>query len=135
MSTSGLGSNSVRHSVQRRRTSRWAMMPSTVALITYSSTPRSRRPATALGATLAGRGVGVQGGGSHVGGQGRLAGELGWREVAACAHEDAVGVLAEDAAQGGCERHAELLVDRHLANAVDVVLDRILGGDDLVSHL
>src|SRR5262249_20860824 len=46
-----------------------------------------------------------------------------------------VRVLAEDAAQGRGERQADLMVDLALHQAVDIVFDRVFGGDDLVGDL
>ena len=52
-------------------------------------------------------------------------------EVADLADHDDVGILAQDRAQAARERHLDLRVDLRLADAVDVVLDRILDGHDV----
>ena len=79
--------------------------------------------------------VGVQRAEHHVPGQGGLDGDLGGFQVADLADQDLVGVLPQDGPQGRGERHADFGVDRHLDEAVDVVLDRVLGGDDLLGDV
>ena len=84
-----------------------------------------------------GRVVGVDGGEDQVAGHGRLHGDVGGLLVADLADHDDVGVEAQERAQGRGE--IELLVvaelhvrvDRDLDDAVEVVLDRVLGGQDL----
>ena len=76
--------------------------------------------------------VGVQRGEHHVAGLGRLAGDLGRLLVADLADVDHVGVLPQDAAQLRGERLAGLGVDLDLRDVVDVVLDRVLHGDDVL---
>ena len=79
--------------------------------------------------------VGVQRAEYQVAGQGRLHRDLRRFQIANLAHEDLVRVLPQDRAQRRREREADLVVDRHLHDAVDVVLDRVLGGDDLFGNL
>ena len=130
MSTSGLGVNSVRQLAQIFRTSRWARTASTVAVIRNVGRPMSRSR------VIGRRGVvGVQRGEDDVPGERRLDRDLGRLQVAGLADQDLVRVLPEDRPQAGGEGHADLGVDRHLDQAVDVVLDRLLGGDDLVLDL
>ena len=76
--------------------------------------------------------VGVQCAEYHVAGQRRLHGNLGRLQVADFAHQDFIRILTQDRPQALGERVADRLIDRHLHDAVDVVLDRILGGDYLV---
>jgi len=64
--------------------------------------------------------------------QGRLDGDLGRLRVADLADHDLVGVMTEDGPQPAGEGQALLLVDRDLGDAVDLVLDGVLDGDDLV---
>ena len=52
-------------------------------------------------------------------------------EVADLAHHHDVGVLAQDGAQPAREAHVDARVDLRLADAVDVVLDRVLDGHDV----
>jgi len=52
-------------------------------------------------------------------------------EVAGLTDEDHVGVLAEEGPERGGERPADALVDLDLVDALQVVLDRILGGHDV----
>ena len=79
--------------------------------------------------------VGVQRAEHHVAGQRRLHGDLGRFQVADLADQDLVRVLPQDGTQGRGERQADLVIDRALDDAVDVVLDRVFGGDDLVGDL
>ena len=65
----------------------------------------------------------------------RLHGDLGRLHVADLTHQDPVGILAEDRPEAGCERVADPGIDRHLHDAVDVVLDRVFRGDQLVVDL
>ena len=105
-------------------------MASTVAVIRNVGSPMSRSR------VIGRRGVvGVQGREDDVPGQRRLDRDLGRLQVAGLAHQDLVGVLAEDRPQAVGERHADVGVDRHLDQALDLVLDRLLGGDDLVFDL
>ena len=74
------------------------------------------------------RGVGVERGEHQMSGQARLYGDLGGLEVADLADHHDVGILAQDGAQAAREGHFDLGVDLRLADAVDVILDRILDG-------
>ena len=76
--------------------------------------------------------VGVQRAEHHVPGQRRLHGDFGRLQVADLADQDLVRVLPQDRPQALGERVADRRVDGHLHDAVDVVLDRVLGGDQLV---
>ena len=121
MSISGLGSNSVRQSSQILRTSRWARMR------LDRGGDQERLHAHVAQAGDGARGVvGVQRAEHHVPGQGGLHGDLGGLQVADFAHQDHVRVLPQDGTQGRGERDADFGIDRHLDDAVDVVLDRVL---------
>ena len=65
-------------------------------------------------------------------GVGRLAGDRGGLLVADLADHDDVGVLPQDRPQAGGEGLAGLGVDLHLGDVVEVVLDRVLDGDDVL---
>ena len=52
-------------------------------------------------------------------------------EVADLAHHDDVRVLAQERAQGGGERQAEVVARRDLVDAVQLELDRVLDGADV----
>ena len=56
---------------------------------------------------------------------------LGRFQVAHFADEDHVGIVAQDAAQGGGEGQADLGVHLNLADARLLILDRVFDGDDL----
>jgi hypothetical protein len=64
-------------------------------------------------------------------GQRRLHRDLGGFEVADFAHHHHVRILAQDGAQAAGEGHVHLGVDLGLADAVDVVLDRVLDRHDV----
>ena len=51
--------------------------------------------------------------------------------VADLADHDDVGVLPEERAQRAREREADLRLHVHLVDALDLVLDRVLGGQDV----
>ena len=76
-------------------------------------------------------GVGVQGREHEVTGQRRLHGDVRGFQVADFADHHHVRVLAQDGAQAAREGHLDLGVDLRLADAVDVVLDRILDRHDV----
>ena len=76
--------------------------------------------------------VGVQGGEDQVAGERRLAGEHGCFAVAHLADHRDVGVLAKYAPQHGRERQPGPGVDLDLREAVYLLLDRILDGDDVL---
>ena len=80
----------------------------------------------------AGRVVRVQRAEHHMTGQRRLYRDLGRFDVANLAHQDPVRILPQDGPQALGERVADRGVDRHLHDAVDVVLDRVFGRDQLV---
>ena len=109
-----------------RRTSRWATTASSVAVIRKGSRPRSTSRVIALGAsfvcTVANTVCPV-----------RLASTATWAvsRVADLPHQDHVRILAQHGAQDARVGDADVLVDRHLDDALDVVLDRVLDGDDL----
>ncbi len=75
--------------------------------------------------------VGVEGGEDEVAGHGGLGGGGGGFEVADFADHDDVGVMAEDGAEALLEGHADLVMDGDLVDALEVVLDGVLDGDDL----
>src|SRR5262245_19901175 len=77
------------------------------------------------------RGVGMQRREHQVSGETRLDGDLGGLDVANLAHHHHVRILAQDCAQPARERHLDLGVDLGLADAVDVVLDRVLDRHDV----
>ena len=52
-------------------------------------------------------------------------------KVAGFTHQDDVGVLPQEAAQGAGESEAHISVDRHLNQAVDVVFHGIFGRQNL----
>ena len=62
---------------------------------------------------------------------GRADGDLGGLAVSNFADGDDVRVLAQDGAQAAGEGHADLFVDLHLVDAVDVVLHRVLQCDQV----
>src|SRR5262249_54933579 len=64
-------------------------------------------------------------------GQRGLDGNLGGFEIAHFADEDDVRVLPQKASQGAGKGHALLGVNLALDQSVDVVLDRVFGGQDL----
>ena len=75
--------------------------------------------------------VGVEGGEDEVTGEGGADADLGGFEVAGLADEDDVGVLAEEGTEGGGEGAADFVVDLDLVDALEVVLDGVLGGHDV----
>src|SRR6266566_4285404 len=75
--------------------------------------------------------VGVQGGEDQMAGERGANTDLRGLEVARLTDEDHVGVLTEEGAERGGERPADALVDLDLVDALQVVLDRILGGHDV----
>src|SRR5277367_4516923 len=76
--------------------------------------------------------VGMDGGEHQVTGQRGVDGNLCCFLVADFAHQDLVRVMAQNGAQAAGEGKALLLVNRDLSNAANLVLDRVLDGDDLV---
>src|SRR6266542_4101828 len=76
--------------------------------------------------------VRVHGGEDQVAGQRRLHRDRRRLLVADLADHDLVGVVAEDGPEAAREGEALLLVDGDLGDAAELVLDRILDGDDLV---
>src|SRR6267378_774358 len=83
--------------------------------------PRDRRRAV----------VRVQRGEHEVAGERGPNADLRRLEVARLTDQDDVGVLPEERAKRGGERTADPLVDLDLVHALQVVLDRILGGHDV----
>src|SRR6185295_4080612 len=75
--------------------------------------------------------VGVDGGEDEVAGERSLDGDLRGLLVADLAHHDHVRVLAEEGAQPGGEGEPDLRADRHLADALELVFDRVLDGEDV----
>ena len=102
------------------------MTASTVLETRNGSTPMSTKPRVGPG-----RVVGVQRAEHQVAGQRRLDGVLGRLQVADFADEDDVRVVAQDAPQRVAERQPDLGVDLDLVDAVQLVLHRVFGGDDL----
>ena len=78
-----------------------------------------------------GRVVGVQGREHEVTGERRLDRDLRRLVVADLTDEDDVGVRPQDRPQRGGEVQARLVVDLHLVDAREPVLDRVLDGDDV----
>jgi hypothetical protein len=76
--------------------------------------------------------VGMQGAEDQVAGQRRLDGDLRGLGVADLADHDDIRVLAQDRAQAAGERQLDLGVHLDLANAAQLVLDRILDRDDVL---
>ena len=76
--------------------------------------------------------VGVQGGKDQVAGEARLHGDLGGLGIADLADHDDVRVLAEDGAEPVGEGEIDLRVDLDLAHPLQLVLDRVLDGDDVL---
>ena len=62
----------------------------------------------------------------------RLHRNLGRLHVADLAHQDPVGILPQNRPQAGREGVADLRVDRHLHDAVDVVFHGVFRGDQLL---
>src|ERR1700730_1268101 len=79
----------------------------------------------------AGGGVGVQRREHQVAGEARLYRDLRGLEVTDFADHDHIRILAQDGAQAAGESHLDLGVHLGLADAVDVVLDRILDRHDV----
>ena len=121
------GVYSSRHCMHTRRTSRWARIASTVAVIKNVGTPMSFSRVIVLGASF-------------------VCSVLNTRcpVSEACTAISAVSrsrISPTRILSGSCrridrrqcgERVADVRVDRHLDDAVHVVLDRVLGGDQLV---
>ena len=80
-------------------------------------------------------GVGVQGGEHKVAGERGLHGDLGGFEVADFADHHHVRILAQDRAQPAREGHLHPRVDLRLADAVNVVFDRILHRHDVAARV
>ena len=75
--------------------------------------------------------VGVDRREHEVAGERRVDRDLGGLAVADLADHDDVGIVAQERAQPGRERQVDLRVDRGLRDAVELVLDRILDGEDV----
>src|SRR3546814_9884586 len=73
----------------------------------------------------------MQRGQNQVSGQRGLHGDLRRFKVADLAYHDDVGVLAQNCAQGRCERQIDFGVDLSLADARQIVLDWILDREDV----
>ena len=108
------------------RTSRWAMTPSTVLATRNGSTPMSIRRVKALGASFVCSVLNTMWPVSDA-----WMAALGRLQVADFADQDHVRVVPQDRPQGGGERQADLGVRLNLADAVLLVLDRVLDRDDL----
>ena len=67
----------------------------------------------------------------QVTGESRVDGDVGGFAVTDFADEDDVGVLTHDGAEARAERHADLFVHLHLAEAGRLVFDGVFDGDDL----
>src|ERR1039458_7339939 len=76
--------------------------------------------------------VGVYRGEHQVAGERRVDGDLGGLLIADLAHHDLVGIVAQNGPQTAREGEALLLVHRDLRDALDLVFDRVLNGDDLI---
>ncbi len=79
----------------------------------------------------AGRVVGVEGREHQVPGEGRLDGNFGSLLVADFAHQDHIGVLPHDGTQPLGKGQFDLGIDLDLADAFDLVFNRIFNGDDV----
>ena len=122
-----VGMVSSRQSLQILRTSRWARMASSVAVIRNGGTPMSRSRVIVLGASLVCSVLKTM-----------------WPVSDACTAISAVSrsrisptrILSGSWRRIDRRHWAKVLpiagVDGHLHDAVDVVLDRVLGGDELV---
>ena len=75
--------------------------------------------------------VGVEGREDEVPGKRRLNRDFGRLKVADLADHHHVWILTEERSQNFRECVADLRIDRHLHNAVDVVFDRLLGREEL----
>ena len=53
-------------------------------------------------------------------------------EITDLTHQNCVRVLTQDRSKATSERHTNIGVDRNLDDAVDVILNRILGRDQFV---
>ena len=102
------------------------MMASSVAVIRYGSTPISIRRVTVLGASLVCTVLNTTWPVSEA-----WMAICGGLQVADFADEDLVRVLPQDAAQTAREGDADVRVHLDLDDAVELVLDRVLGRDDL----
>ncbi len=60
--------------------------------------------------------------------------DAGGLHVADFTYHDAVGVLAQESAQCPGKSHSYAFSDRQLQDTLDIVLDRVLGGKQLVLH-
>ena len=65
-------------------------------------------------------------------GKGRLNGDLSRFNITDFTHQDAVRVLPQNCPQSGGKCDTKISVNRHLHDALNVILDRVFGGDDLV---
>ena len=77
--------------------------------------------------------IGVQGGEHEVTGEGGLHGDLRRLLVSDLTDHHHVGILSQDGAQAAGEGHVDLGVHLGLADAVEVVLDRIFDGHDIAA--
>src|SRR5690242_8139373 len=76
--------------------------------------------------------IGVDRGEHQVSGERRLHGDVGGFRIAYLAHHDLVRIVAQDGAQAAREGQPLFLVYRNLQDSRELVLHRILDGDDLV---
>jgi hypothetical protein len=74
--------------------------------------------------------VGVEGREDEMAGLGGADGDFGGFDVADFADEDDIGVMAEDAAEAGGEGEADVFAGLDLGDALELVFDGILDGDD-----
>src|SRR5437762_281493 len=73
----------------------------------------------------------MESGEDKMAGQRRLNGNL-WRlEVTCLAHHDAIGILAQERAQGSRERQADGFVHRYLHDSFQIVFDRFFRSEQL----
>ncbi|MNN53717.1 hypothetical protein D3C81_1684890 [compost metagenome] len=77
----------------------------------------------------------MQGGQHQVAGQRGLHRDVRSLPVTDFAHHDHVRVLAQDGAQATGEGHVDLGVHLGLADAGQVILDRVLDGEDIAGYL
>ncbi len=114
------------HLGQTTRTRRWAMMA-----ITLEATRNGCDADIDQTCNSAGRIVRVQCAENQVSCQRRLHGDLGRLLIADFADQDDVGGLPQHGPDDAGEVEADLVLHLDLVDAGQVILDRVLGGDDL----
>ena len=74
--------------------------------------------------------VGVQGAEDQMPGERGLNGVFGGFQVADFADQNDIGVVPQNAAQGSAEGQSDFGMDLNLVDAVELIFDRVFGGDD-----